>query len=572
MAIPNMIQKWVFGLTRKALQLKDRKWVSIKSIQTHLRSFNCRSLASSKCPFLSHGRYNRVKLKMLFLGLLVLMGGCIPIRMPNYVAWRPYEAEYDYQELYDRACFNENKPLTLCEAIDLAMEYNLDIRMQELEKELESESIIVQRLKMLPQLNINGEYSERNNSPAYSSKPINGGPTSIPSASSERDNKTINENLVWSYLNFGLAYMRARREMHQGVMLEQRHRRARQNLVLDIFRAYYRALIAQKALQKAKQFIDMLDERERVLSLQIQKQLIPQLEALVNKDQLIDMRTRLYAFQNEERSALIELKGLLGLAPGRQLRLAESNVVDVNVELPSITQLEKDALTYRPELLSQDVKIQVDAEDVHTAMHQMYPDISLYFGNFNDGNKFLLFNSWMVIGSRIAYDLLSLPSKAHEAKQNMKQRIVDQQLRLSMSMGVLTQLHLAYINVDETREQYHLAKEQYRLKKEILVGVERLFKWGKANPSDVLIREVEALFAEVNEYKSYANVLISLEQLDNALGQPLRFSGDEIACHHLEVQEDWEEYCRIWSVPPVEYPEDCCEEPEGETEWIDDPY
>lgn len=504
------------------------------------------------------------------LTLLFLISSCVRVPVSPYKFYRPKHAQEDLCVLYENE-IHPDKPLSLCEVIEISLQNNLDIRIQQWEDRVQNEAIAAECLSMMPTLSISSELSERNHHTGYSSKPVGGGPTSPPAISSERNTHRIEEDFVWNSLDFGLAYYRAKKERQNLIVQEQRHIRAKQNLILDIFRAYYRAIVASKAQEKAKQLIEKLKKREEMLAHQIQKQLVPEFDALVNRDQLIEMRVRLLAFENEERSALTELKALMGIAPSLPISLAEMSLNPMQTHLPDINKMERTALINRPELLSQDVKIAMSVDDVHAAIWQMYPGISFFGNNYFDGNKYLVFHNWFTLGMRTAWELLNLPAKASKARRSHLQQEVDYRTRLSMSMGVLTQVHLAYINVHETTEQYALAQELLNIKNSVWKEAEKLLSKGKTFPAAVLINEVEALFAEVNVYRAYANIMIALEQLDNALGKPLLLTSSELKCNQRMAEECWDLYQLTWSFDPGEPPQYIKEE-WPETEWFDDPY
>lgn len=71
--------------------------------------------------------------------------------------------------------FRPSHIFTLDECLELAMRFNLDLRVAKLEEDVASQQKIVEALGMLPELNVTENNNYRNNVAASSSAQINGG-------------------------------------------------------------------------------------------------------------------------------------------------------------------------------------------------------------------------------------------------------------------------------------------------------------------------------------------------------------------------------------------------------------
>lgn len=454
----------------------------------------------------------------------LLLAGC-SATLKKFREERQLLAEYDHGYLKDHHSPIFDKPLTLDDILTIAMRYNLDVQIQQIEYAVASKAKVAEMLKMLPALTLSGEQSSRNKNTAYSSKSLATGITGPPAISSETSVHKFDFTAIWGIIDFGMAFYNSHQEKNRGFILLQRHERARQNLILDITKAYYRALWSRNAKEKAEALIAELEVEGRKIQEQIERQVISESKGLANRTRLVELRIKLQAFENEHQSALTELMGLMGIVknPEQRLVIADTPFEEIHTEIPSIDELELIALKTRPELLSQDIQVAVDRDEVRKAILQLFPNAQIFGGFYHDGNKYLLFNNWYLIGARASEDLLSIPSKAANVSRYKYQHVVSARTRLSISMGIITQVHLAHINVMETLAQYKLAQELYLIKRKMWEVGKMYLAAGRANPSEVLDLQAEMLFAEVNAKKSFGDARIALEQLGNAVGEPKRF-------------------------------------------------
>ncbi len=482
-------------------------------------------------------------------GLATLIPSCAPYRQNcDYCEIREMGAWADINEIYEETCIPDH-PVTLEDAICIALKYNLDVRLQWLEAAVQSEVFRADQLKELGQLTAFGEVKHRNRNTGSYSQSLTAQPPAPPSISSEQDSKVAELQWMWNTLDFGIAYFQARQDADKLHIIKQRQLRARQNLVLDVTRAFYRANVARRAVSQAEGLIGTLKERQGTVRKEVSERAVSEMNGLTEQDRIIDLEIKLYAFRNEYRSALTELEGLMGIPPSCPIVLADIALEDVPELNVDICQLEMDALMYRPELIGQDFQIASDLDEIKSSILQMYPGVALFGGYNYDRNKFLLFHNWWSVGIHAAIDLLSLPSKQATVCKNWFQRWLDERTRLSMSMGVLTQVHLAFINVEETREQYRLTREMYSVKGRKHTLSEKMAEAGQMNPDDVIQYHAESLFAELEAFKAYGNLQVALEQLSNAVGRTLEFSTADIGCELWDVREPCDS--RLWIDPYI---------------------
>ena len=102
--------------------------------------------------------------------------------------------------------------VSLAEAMSWAMDNNLALRAEALERTVATNNRKLATLGMLPNLTAQAGYHWRSKQSASSSENIATGVQSlVPSTSSERESTTASLEASWNILDFGLAWLRARR-------------------------------------------------------------------------------------------------------------------------------------------------------------------------------------------------------------------------------------------------------------------------------------------------------------------------------------------------------------------------
>ena len=272
------------------------------------------------------------------------------------------------------------------------------------------------------------------------------------------------------------------------------------------------------------QLLKWLKKDKKKLQKQIEQQTISEIEGLENEERLIEMQIRLQTFQNDLFSAKAELASLLGLLPGTDFRLDEVQTNNLEKLTLDVEELEETALVNRPELFIQDLEEKVNADEIRATMLSYFPNPS-FFGTYNyDRNHFLINKTWMNMGLRAAWDLLSFPRYRQSQKVAERKLSNLEKARKSLSIGILTQVRLAYLTHKNSLRQYHLANDLYSVKNRLYDAVKKGEQLGEYGGSEILRLQAESLFSKINSLTSYAEMHISLERINNAIGKPLFYS------------------------------------------------
>lgn len=421
--------------------------------------------------------------------------------------------------------------LTLDQIIDIANQRNLDMLVLEQQVLIQDELTEGSVRKWLPQLIWNQELSGRNrNTGSFSQSLDPTVPPAPPSISSQTHVNRYDITLTWNLLDFGISMLRSRQEANKTLILQMGYEKERQKLILEIVKNYWRAVVARFAMRENEGLVEKSNQILAALHKSVEKRLISWADAYRIETDLLKSQPDLYRNQREYYSIIEELVQQMGLPIGSTFEIPEEKSFPLDAHLLTIEEIEDYSLLYRPELYSGDLQEQVKADDVKIAMLSMIPGLAFFSGDFFDSNKFLIYNHWLSAGLRVSWDIFRVPerlSDMHIAKMN-KDLVVQE--RIALSMAVISQVRIAYISYFEAVETYLIVKELAEAKKQLAYASERGALRGDTSNSTALSLQLDALVTETEAVRSYAEVMFSLERLNNSMGIPRFFvAGSEPA-------------------------------------------
>jgi hypothetical protein len=299
--------------------------------------------------------------------LFILLSGCC--RSPQQLAdLRACKAEEDKESLNENIDLPDHC-LTLNDIIEITLRNNLDLAVKAQQYAIQRETVTRTALNMLPQLNVNMDWSYRNNSPAATGLIVTDTkppfPPIQPEVTSQRRTYQWNIGLLWNLLDFGLSYFRSQIECDRLVVSAMDYERTRQNLILNAVRIYWRAIIAKKAVEIAAPFMVELTRQRLILENFLEHQFY------LSKDQIYAKLNRFYqrefqlsgfndrtdssdptqGYAKEYENALLDLSSLMGIRAGVQFELCQVDDFPFKLDFGDINTLEETALLNRPEHL-----------------------------------------------------------------------------------------------------------------------------------------------------------------------------------------------------------------------------
>ena len=414
-----------------------------------------------------------------------------------------------------------SSPLSLDDAVAFALARNLDALVAAQEKAVQEEMVTGAKYRLLPNLLIDAERSQKSWEVASTSISYYTRQVSLePSISSELNSTTANVGLSWDLLNLGVNIVRWRQNVGKAEIASERLRRAKQDIALNVTRAYLKAAVSKDAASHAQALLDEGRKRREIIKKQIAEGTLSKVDGLQSDVGITEMMLRLKTYSNDYRSAMTELSELLGLKPEDMADIKDMDLsLDPKPKRFDIAALEGEALSKRPELFQQDVEQRISQQDADIAFMQMFPSVTPYIRYSYDSNKYLSRDDWYLVGVKMSLDLFAIPKLMYDRFTANQQAELAAKRRMKIALSVVTQVRLSVIEYQETTDRLQLAADLVRERSELLEAVREQVQTGKLRESMLLDEDQRYLSARVQHLTNYAGALIALARLDNSLGR-----------------------------------------------------
>lgn len=399
-----------------------------------------------------------------------------------------------------------NKVFSLPECIKIALEQNLNLKVNQLEAAVARESRTAEMLGMLPDLTISNNLTSRTNEPGSSSKKLD--PTGLTYGASTSADQTINEfniDLALSVIDFGLAYFNTMQANDKVILRDQQTERAGQNLTLNVVKTYYQVAASQRAIKITKTLLERCRNRAQLLEeLGHSKQISP-FRMFDEHKRFIDLEKRLTGYIRTYESECIELRALLGYLPNTEIKVDDSTLdVEPKFYMPETDDMEQIALLQRPELFETDIQRHIAIVEGRKTILMMFPNVRIFVDFTNSNNSFLYNSSWWELGVRAAYNLLKLPQQIAKYRSIDKQIDAAEQQTYALAIGVISQVRIAETGLLTAKERMDINKRVYKTYTENR-------NYAKANMQDTgAMSQLELDRIELETAETEINYLISL--------------------------------------------------------------
>lgn len=455
------------------------------------------------------------------------------------------EADIDQVNQADKAAMRKDVepiqgPLTLDEAMARALKYNLDRRARLMEETLALKQLDVTRYDMLPQLAARLQSQSRSNDRiSQSLNPETGEISEVGFISQERSHRLSDLGVTFNLLDFGVGYYNTRQQTNRVYIAAEKRRRAMHLLMQDVRTAYWRAASAQKLRDDVANTIKMAEEALADSRKLEQERTRNPVDALRYQRQLLENLRLLEAINQELLSAQVDLASLINAPLGQPIPIAESPVGNDSSTATSapIEKLEEVALRNNAELREQHYNARVAQEETRKAMLRMFPNLSFNYSFNYDSDKYLVNNNWRETGLQLSFNFMNLLTGPMQVKLAEAGVALADQRRMATQMAVLTQLHLARLQLINARSQFNRSEEVYATDKRIseLMRVRESVQAG--SKLERVSNGTAAILSLLRRYQAMAQVQVAEHRLLAQLGiEPRIGSTDELSLKDLTSQ------------------------------------
>jgi len=433
-------------------------------------------------------------------------------------------------------------PLTLDEAMARALKYNLDRRARLLEEAMAFNQFDATQLDMLPRLAAQAGYQYRSVERATFSSPYSPtfGPTSSNSSfSADPRHHTVDLGLTWSLLDVGLGYYNAKQQSHRIFIATEKRRKAMHLLMQDVRTAYWRAASAQQLRDSVSKTIELAEEALTDSRKVEAERVRNPVDALRYQRQLLENLRLLEAINQELLSAEVDLASLINAPLGQRIEIANTTAPlapSKITELP-VQKLEEVALRHNADLREQHYNASIAREETRKAMARMFPNLSFNYSVKYDADKFLVDRNWNEAGLQLSFNLMNLLTGPSQIKLAEAGVALADQRRVAMHMTVLTQVHLARLQLINARSQLNRAEEVYSTDQRISELMRTREQVQAASKLDRVSNETSTILSLLRRYQALAQVQMAESRLLAQLGvEPRIGSTSSLSLQELTAQ------------------------------------
>ena len=345
-------------------------------------------------------------------------------------------------------------PLTLDDALNRAVKYNLDHRLQQMQRVLEDRQLDLAHFDMLPRAMAQAGYIARNKENSSTSLLVETGTESGQASTSvekTRDNRSL--SFGWNILDFGVSYYQAQQSANRVLMMEERRRRVLQSLTQDVRGAFWQAYTAQEAEPEIRQLLDRVNQALADAERIERERLMPPAQILAYRKNLIEQAQQLEFLLADMVRARVRLAAMINAAPGSVFQL----VAPVDQPLPEVTtppaELELIALSQRPELQEARYETRNAALEARKVLLRLLPGIEFGAGYYYDSNKYLVNNDWVEGSMQVSWNIVNLFRYGDQKAFAEAQSDVVDARRLALTMAVIAQVHVAWHDYQQAARQ-----------------------------------------------------------------------------------------------------------------------
>lgn len=441
--------------------------------------------------------------------------------------------------------------LSLDQSIQRAFAHNLDVRLAALETLIAQDNVTLSQLQAFPSLKATGTFTTRSNDAASSSESILTGTQSLePSSSSEPSRRLYDLEAQWNIIDAAIAYMDGVAQKDQTLIAKERLRKVKHNIERDVIAAYWRS----HAYQAYKPSLEQLQKGEshfiNAIETASDEKLLPIPQTVQKQDQLSTRTQKIDRLSQEIKLSVVELKSLIDLPLEHPLTLTTNigdptdrlnkhhNLEYDNLKTLPLEQLERVALTNRPELREAFLNENISIRDTRKEILRSFPGLNLIYTKSYDSNKFLRETNWLNFSAALSQsitDFLTLPQRYKQAKNQEDLAAIR---RNSLSAAIMAQVHIARIRLDAAEKSYDEAQRRAKSLKQRAKFTNAKASLDSASAFEKWLHDADLVSAAIERNIAYADLQRSQADFMSTLGVSI-YRDDVLRA--ADAQEKWDE-------------------------------
>lgn len=432
------------------------------------------------------------------------------------------------------------KPLTLDEALARALKYNLDRRAKLMDEALALGQVDMSKYDMLPKVLAQAGYSWRDSDRIANSRDmVTGQPSTNRFISQDRSHNMSELGMTWSLLDVGLGFHGVSQQQARYLIAGEKRRKAMHLLMQDVRTAYWRAASAQVLRDDLKKTLAMASEALADARKSEQERVRNPLESLRYQRQLHENVRLLESIEQELLSAQVDLANLINAPVGEVIRIEQTELKNlaadaVNVPLP---RLEEIALSQNADLREQHYNARIARDEVKRTMLRLFPNVTFNYAIKYDSDSYLVNQSWNEAGLQLSFNLMNVVTGAKQMQLAEAGVALADQRRMATHMSVLTQVHLARLQLIHARNQFDRADVIYETDNKIAQLMRNRQAVQAQSKLELVSNETAAILSLLRRYQAFNQVQAAENRLMATLGlEPQVGSTNELSLQQLTNQ------------------------------------
>lgn len=467
--------------------------------------------------------YLRLLLYFLAVPAVFLTAGCSSDSLSSEQRLQEL-AEHRADRLPDNIRNAETVELSQSDAITMALQNNLDLRVSALEVLSRQDNVSLEKLSAMPEFNIVAGYQGRSNPGASSSRSLLTGRESLePSISTDRYRKTTDLDLRWNIIDVALAVSRSRSADNAAKAAAERHRAMQGKIVQDAMGSYERAYAAQISQPALDQLVKQADTQIENIEKAQAAGMLSLDEAEQSKTTLLRELQEVNTLLKEASLAETELKGLLSLPPQTRLILkkpADSLTEQVQSYLSADAKiLEEEALAARPEMQETLLNEKIAREDIQQEILRTIPGAEIFTRLSSDSNSFLEDSRWLTFSVSVAQNLAAVFTLPARYRSAQNRETLEKERSLAMSIALITQTHLARAQLRLQNDAYSLASREEKYSNKTEKALRHKKAEGFSSGQEALLASLKAETARLRAGLAKAQLQDALSGMAISLGK-----------------------------------------------------
>jgi len=411
----------------------------------------------------------------------------------------------------------ETGPLTLEQAIQIAIDNNYSLQATSKRQTLAKEKVSEAKSAFYPNLRIESSVTKLNEPPSME-LPSMGLPSMrkiILGDDVIYDIKGIVTQPLWTGGKISSAYKLA---LANEESAEYEYERVKNELILSVQGAYFGILKALKFAQIARDAVKQIEAHLQIVKNFYEAGIVAKVDVLKAEVQLANVQQNLIKAENGVSLAKAGFNQLLA----RKLD-AEVEVVDILEWIPCKVNLDdclKKAVNNRPELKQMKANIEMLKQRVTIAKSDNYPSVAL-FGNYEEQKgktpEIKWDGSWMagIMINWTLWDGNARKSRINQATSELEAVAAQEML---LRDGIMLEVKQAVLNLNEAEKNIDVSQGAIGQAEENLRITREMYKEGAATTTDVLDAQTLLTQAKTNYYQALYDYHLALAKLQKAMG------------------------------------------------------